>query len=258
MSATKRPVVECRFLVHGESDGCWNMAVDETLLEEALQSSTPTLRFYQWSKPTLSLGYFQCYEDRHSHRNSMKCAVVRRMTGGGAILHDQELTYSFVWPKKHFDFDQAAGKDPRHQYRIFHETLVEILADFGIESHVLEADDGSRGEQPFLCFKRRGAGDLLVGDHKVAGSAQRRRRGVVMQHGSVLLGTSAAAPELAGLNEIVGSRLSADTMMTAWSRRLEAKLRMRLVKWQFHDQFEEVVSRLASKKYGDSSWTLRR
>ena len=72
------------------------MAVDEALLIDAAENGVATLRFYQWSEPTLSLGYFQRYDDRDQHAASRECAVVRRQTGGGAILHDRELTYSLV------------------------------------------------------------------------------------------------------------------------------------------------------------------
>ena len=77
------------------------MGVDEALLMDAVENGVATLRFYQWSEPTLSLGYFQRYADREQHTASRNCAVVRRQTGGGAILHDRELTYSLALPANH-------------------------------------------------------------------------------------------------------------------------------------------------------------
>ena len=77
------------------------MAVDEALLLDAAENGIATLRFYEWSEPTLSLGYFQRYDDRYSHAASRDCAIVRRQTGGGAILHDRELTYSLTLPASH-------------------------------------------------------------------------------------------------------------------------------------------------------------
>ena len=74
------------------------MAVDEVLLEAAAADGQCTLRFYRWEEPTLSLGYFQTYADRWQHEPSRDAAVVRRTSGGGAILHDAELTYSFAVP----------------------------------------------------------------------------------------------------------------------------------------------------------------
>ena len=84
------------------------MAVDEMLLERAQEQAAACLRFYGWSEPTLSLGYFQTYADRQEHPPSLPCAAVRRLTGGGAILHDAELTYSIVLPGS-----PSAGRPPR-------------------------------------------------------------------------------------------------------------------------------------------------
>src|SRR5688500_20216584 len=90
-----------RLLLDVPAPGAWNMAVDEALLESAALENRCTLRFYRWSEPTLSLGYFQRYEDRRQHAASLSCACVRRASGGGAILHDHELTYSLAVPPTH-------------------------------------------------------------------------------------------------------------------------------------------------------------
>ena len=74
------------------------MAVDEALVDDAAARGTCWLRFYGWAEPTLSLGYFQGHEERLAHRPSRQCPVVRRMSGGGAILHDAEITYSLAIP----------------------------------------------------------------------------------------------------------------------------------------------------------------
>ena len=92
------------------------------------------LRFYGWSEPTLSLGYFQTYADRKEHPPSLPCAAVRRLTGGGAILHDAELTYSIVLPGSH---PLAARRD--ELYRAIHGCLIEALGHFGITARLCEA-----------------------------------------------------------------------------------------------------------------------
>src|SRR6476660_1233785 len=99
------------------------MAVDEVLLIDTAEHNTATLRFYSWSEPTLSLGYFQRYADRQYHAASSACAVVRRQTGGGAILHDRELTYSLALPASH-----PLAKQNEKLYQIVHEAFVEILS----------------------------------------------------------------------------------------------------------------------------------
>ena len=77
----------CRLIVDPPASGAWNMAVDEALLESVADGGPATLRFYQWSEPTLSLGYFQPYADREQHEASRELTVVRRSTGGGALIH---------------------------------------------------------------------------------------------------------------------------------------------------------------------------
>src|SRR5581483_5910324 len=83
----------CRLLIDPPAAGAWNMSVDEMLLERTSAEGGFQLRFYQWNEPTLSLGYFQAVQDRAGHEASRGCALVRRLSGGGAILHDRELTH---------------------------------------------------------------------------------------------------------------------------------------------------------------------
>ena len=170
--------------------GTWNMAVDEMLLEAVAKSGEPTLRFYQWSEPTLSLGYFQAVADRALHEASVACPVVRRSTGGGAIVHDVELTYSIALP-----LVARWSAVATSVYDLFHQTLVLALANFGITATLCETTLHPLAGEPFLCFERRAKGDVLVGTHKIAGSAQRRKQGAMLQHGSILLEKSAFAPE---------------------------------------------------------------
>ncbi|MEN6493699.1 MAG: hypothetical protein ABFD16_05355, partial [Thermoguttaceae bacterium] len=193
-SLVLRPSSSCRLLIDPPAPGAWNMAVDEVLLEWAAETGGCSWRFYRWEEPTLSLGYFQTYDDRWQHAASSKCPVVRRASGGGAILHDLELTYSCVWPQEHH---LAAGR--LQLYEAVHASLVELLASYGVRASLCDPALGQRATPPFLCFQRRSPGDLLVGPIKVAGSAQRRLRGAVLQHGSILLARSLAAPELDGL-----------------------------------------------------------
>src|SRR5690242_1143259 len=87
---------EIRLILDPPAPGSWNMAVDEALLETAADAGIATLRFYQWNEPTLSLGYFQAAAERNQHSMSSGCPLVRRASGGGAILHDRELTYSIA------------------------------------------------------------------------------------------------------------------------------------------------------------------
>lgn len=112
-------------LVDPPQDGLTNMAMDEALLSlAAVGQLGPTLRFYGWSPATLSLGYFQRRADRAQHAPSAGCAMVRRASGGGAILHDRELTYSLVLPAGH-----SLAAQPKPLYRAVHQSLVDLLAE---------------------------------------------------------------------------------------------------------------------------------
>lgn len=182
------------------------MALDEALLESAGEKGEATLRFYRWSEPTLSLGYFQRAADREAHSASRDCPLVRRASGGGAILHDAELTYSLAIPTADRWATAARGI-----HNAIHSALRDALRSFGVATEIFGCSkigsDAFAAGSPFLCFQRRAAGDLTLGEAKIAGSAQRRHRAAVLQHGSVLLARSSCAPELPGIAELTGIRL---------------------------------------------------
>ncbi|MBM3971431.1 MAG: lipoate--protein ligase family protein [Planctomycetes bacterium] len=187
--------------------GVWNMAVDEALLEESLRSEVVFLRFYRWSEPTVSFGYFQSDEDLRHHPRLSKLPRVRRLSGGGAILHHHEQTYSCSLPPTH-----RLAQQPYQLYVEIHASFVAFLAEWGVQVTVRGSTSAPRKE-PFLCFLREAGPDLVVRGHKILGSAQRRRRGAVLQHGSFLLRASEYTPNLFGLCELVQN--SPDTC-TEW------------------------------------------
>jgi lipoate-protein ligase A len=307
--------METRLICDGPADGVWNMAVDEALLETVgLAASTPAsvLRFYQWSPATLSLGYFQGLAERQFHAPSRDCPLVRRASGGGAILHDRELTYSFA--------TAVASGLGGHEvlYDAFHETLVEALADWGVRATRVPAArvhataqtatqlvaiipkspgvpptgsptarstaggtaDGTSGgtaegtadtsrqvsprglpeanETAFLCFERRSPGDVVVAGMKVGGSAQRRNRGALLQHGSVLLRRSPFAPELPGIAELTGVIIEPSDLRERWCERLAKQLALRWRSDLLTDAERENADSLGRGKFGGEAWTGRR
>ncbi len=229
------------------------MAVDEFLLEWCGHNGACCWRFYGWSEPTLSLGYFQTYSDRWQHAASRQSPVVRRASGGGAILHDHELTYSLVVPLQH-----PLGRRRLDLYRAVHESLSDVLADRGIGVN-LWADDRTVGQpQPFLCFQRRSSGDVLFGTAKVAGSAQRRSADAVLQHGSVLLKRSPAAPELDGIGDLTGEALDTSRLATAWLPRLAGRLGLDWHEHPLTTDERRLVDQLVIAKYGTDRWNCLR
>ena len=242
----------CRLLLDPPGDGTWNMAVDEALLGAA-DGGAVVLRLYRWGEPTLSLGYFQPFAARGEHVASAGCPVVRRPSGGGAIVHDDELTYSLALPADH---PLAARR--AELYGAVHGALVDALASLAIQARQASVRDAAGGGQPpFLCFERRAVGDVLVGHSKVAGSAQRRRRGAVIQHGSILLGRSRAAPELPGLSELTGRRVEPGTLADAWLEILRDRLGLCWTAGRIEPDILNEARRLRRDRYLAERWNRR-
>ena len=190
--------------------GIDNMRIDDCLLQRAVPEGPIVVRIYRWSEPTLSLGHFQQIEDLVddpagiSQPSLNRLPWVRRKTGGGAILHDQEITYSFVIPASKGLLDKGANEV---LYRAVHEAVRDGLIRLGLEASLSEnctcsVAKKSGAEEPFLCFQRRTPVDLVVGAHKVLGSAQRRTRAGLLQHGSLLLRASREFGALLGIQDI--------------------------------------------------------
>ncbi len=229
------------------------MAVDEVLLESAAAGRN-SLRFYRWSEPTLSLGYFQRYDDRRSHPASRDCPLVRRQTGGGAILHDRELTYSLAVGAAH----PLAG-DATRLYDAAHLGLIRALAPFGILTVLASKTQPANAiEQPFLCFERRSRGDVLLGESKICGSAQRRRRGAILQHGSLLLERSPQAPELPGIEELTGKRPNEGDLISAWRQELGRELGLAFEAQELSAGEWGAAKALTLEKFDTALWNRRR
>lgn len=244
----------CRLIVDDACDGAWNMAVDEVLLGTSAERAEPCLRFYRWATPTVSLGYFQPLAHKQGHATAAGCNVVRRPTGGGAIVHDAELTYSFCVPRGH-----ALAADAMTLYRAIHGSLIAALSDLSVEASLSEVDSGvSPEEEPFLCFQRRARGDVLVGGTKVGGSAQRRPDTAILQHGSVLLHTSAAAPELPGIAELTGKSIDPQALIDAWTPRLAERLGVAFERESYNKQEIDEANRLVESRYGQAEWNARK
>jgi lipoate-protein ligase A len=245
---------------------------------DAIENGVATLRFYQWSEPTLSLGYFQRYDDRQQHAASKDCAIVRRQSGGGAILHDREVTYSFTIPAK---FELA-----RHAPRLYDAVHNAFIAAISGHQQILAGNTSLKirgqealppAEEAFLCFQRRSPGDVVLvtngqqplqaaagpaNSHgrpwKILGSAQRRHRGAILQHGSLLLERSPAAPELPGIANLAPMRLAVEELISAVCRKLSSTLDLRLIPGQLSDEMESKAADLTNNKYGSPIWTKRR
>jgi lipoyl(octanoyl) transferase len=177
-----------RLLVDPPHDGAWNMAVDEAILdayEGAAVPRPPTLRLYGWRPAALSLGKTQRAEGAYDAEALREEGVdlVRRPTGGEAVLHEHERTYAVIGAGGEPPF--AGG--PVDTYRALARVLVAALARLGIHAEAVEPVAGGRVRRGVICFERVGAWEIASSGRKLIGSSQFRRRRAFLQHGSLPL-----------------------------------------------------------------------
>lgn len=233
--------------------GSINMARDEALLAGARSgTSPPTLRFYEWSEPTISLGYFQPYaEYRSLPPPAGVLPVVRRLTGGGAILHDRELTYALVLPVSH----ALAQARPNRLYERVHDALIACVSEQGAVAARHGCDDASGpGRGPFFCFARRHRCDVITAGDKVAGSAQRRTREAILQHGTIIIERRFDQQPAGGLS---ATGLDAAILRRRLPVHLAERLQADIEPGRWTDGELERADSLRAK-YEDKSWTRRK
>jgi len=190
-----------------------NMAADERLLNDAVDSGRAFLRLYRWDPPTLSIGRNQAI-DAIAHRGA---PVVRRPTGGRAVWHEHEVTYAVTAPIATFG-------SLRKAYREIHTRLAAALRSLGIDAVLAEDRPAVRpSDRTASCFAMSVGGEILANHRKLVGSAQVRRRDAFLQHGSILLdGTQPSAQHgattlAAVLKRPVSFEEVADAIVNTWS-----------------------------------------
>ncbi|MBM4235394.1 MAG: lipoate--protein ligase family protein [Firmicutes bacterium] len=175
-----------RLIIDPPMTGRANMEKDLELMEEVAGGECPPiLRLYRWNPPALSLGYFQ---DENEVADLEACRragidLVRRPTGGRAVLHYDELTYSIIVPEVHPFIDQGSVLET---YRSISRGLVTALNLMGITALLTPEREGQAGLAPGSCFDTPSAYEIQVQGKKVIGSAQLRRDGILLQHGAIL------------------------------------------------------------------------
>jgi lipoate-protein ligase A len=180
-----------RFIQSGLGSPAYNMAMDEAIAVAHSEGKVPpTLRFYGWNPPTLSIGYFQkaAAEVDLDAVKQQGIGFVRRPTGGRAVLHDQELTYSIVVAEKYPGMPSGVTE----AYRVLSEGLLLGFRRLGLDAQMVQLEKAGEkqtlsAEASAACFDAPSWYELVVEGRKVAGSAQMRYKGSVLQHGSVLL-----------------------------------------------------------------------
>lgn len=243
-------LLPCRLLPYAIAEGAVNMAADEVLLQAAASSGVAALRFYGWSTATLSLGYFQAAADRLADARLTALPWVRRPSGGEALVHDQELTYALALPPG-LPWQRRGESWPRR----IHELVRAALNELGISSRLSETET-RLGE--FLCFLHSTPADLLIGDTKIAGSAQRKRHGALLQHGGILLAASPAAPELPGIAEVTGQRIGAVELAELMQKKLAKEASWDVAAGFWAPAELAQIEELAAARYRSLAWQEKR
>jgi lipoate-protein ligase A len=215
-----------RLVLHDDrtpASAAMNMAIDEALLE---QSTLPVLRFYGWERPSISFGYFGKFNEIAVQAETRE--LVRRWTGGGSVLHGEDLTYSLVTPSA----DPAAAHGPLSIYATLHCAIRDALTAEGKEAELAAATAPKISD---ACFGNPVRDDVMLDGRKIAGAAQRRTRGGFLHQGSIQV-----------------SELS-ESFREGFARALAARIERREIP-------KEVLHRakfLAAAKYANEEWLRR-
>lgn len=266
-----------RLLNTGLQDGATNMAIDEAILEAvASGESPPTLRFYGWEPGCLSLGFAQAWDEADFDA----CAergwdVVRRPTGGRAILHIDELTYSVCAPEG----EPRVHGGVLESYQRLSDALAEGLALIGLDPQRARPVYQDKGDPGAACFDGPSNYEITIGQRKLVGSAQMRKKGMVLQHGTLPLHGDITRIVKGLYYDLPGQRMAAAARLQYRATTLEASLAQRMdfaevadymrqgferaldltfVEGELMDEEQARVAELRAEKYASDEWTKRR
>lgn len=235
------------------------MAVDHALFERAASADEAVLRIYTWVRPTLSLGMHERARLDPEKAVAAGVDVVRRPTGGRALLHHREVTYSVTAPLRGISLGES--------YRAINAILLDALLRLGVSAS--EAERRGRPLRPdgAACFAEPNAGELVVDGRKLVGSAQRRDEQALLQHGSILLandqslvaslrGQSDALPAAATLSESLQRDVSVEEVVAALSAALHHAVPSQVTAFDDSEFLTRIPPLL--EHYLDPRWTYRR
>ncbi len=266
--------VSWRVLPHGSWTARENMAMDEAVFRVRQRLKTPpTLRFYTWRSPAVSVGYFQDIEKEIDVQFCSRASldIVRRPTGGKAVLHEDDLTYSVISGAG----DPLFPSDILGTYRVISRCLARGFEEIGVG--VRMAEEGRSGRGDASCFASPSRYELLVGDRKICGSAQVRSHGSFLQHGSILLDFSpeknaallktragdrqrlvrSLRASVTSLREELRSAADPKELCGVFQRAFSITLGVDLQPGSLFPEEERWMDRLLTKKYSDPMWNLK-
>ncbi|GBE03519.1 MAG TPA: lipoate--protein ligase family protein [Nitrospirae bacterium] len=257
-----------RIIIHEANDAFFNMAVDEAISEAVRQElSPPTLRLYKWNRPSLSIGHFQKISEVNiDYCDRMDYPVVRRLTGGRAVLHDIELTYSFSARTD----SQPFSTNLHENYSVICNAILLGLNTCGIKADISFKRKMNSGQRNPACFKAVSYGEITIDGKKVIGSAQKRYSKGFMQHGSILLdfdaeklcnalalGDKNAFGDISSISEHAEG-ISFDNLSLSIKKGFEDSLGIKLIS-DNPTKFEiSLAKELKQVKYSTKDWNFSR
>ena len=247
--------------------GSLNMAIDERLFIKAREESRTFLRFYQWERPTASLGYSQDADKAVDLESCRKQGidVVRRLTGGKLVLHYRELTYSLA--SSDVETFTATLRD---SYQLISLALVKGLELMGLAARLAPAAPPAYARGLMPCFAYPARDEIEIGGRKIVGSAQKRTAGVFLQHGSVPLESdetllkSIARSEIEGgevsmtsLSEVLGRSVAFEWAASRFTMGISDFFGIKVEPYVFEEADRRAIARLEAERYGNDDWTFR-
>lgn len=259
------------------------MALDEALMDWHSEGTIPpVIRFYEWNPATLSVGYFQrvARDINMEAVKEQRLGFVRRPTGGRAVLHEHELTYSIIVSEEYPNMPKTVTE----AYRVLSEGLLKGFQNLGMNAYFSVPDSEEKQEdlkkpKSAVCFDAPSWYELVVEGKKIAGSAQTRQKGVILQHGAILLDIDyekllsvfifksdeekeqmrEKLPEKAvAINDLVEIPVTIPQCVDAFQKGFEMALDIKLVPYTLTDEQLQYVQAIEQAKYAADEWNFRK
>ncbi len=248
-----------RLIVDGKGSAPFNMAKDEAILRGLEQGrGLPCLRLYQWQRPAISIGRHQRLESLQAAIGEFGLPVVRRITGGRGVLHYSELTYSVVCDSSHELFSYGI----HGAYRAISQCIVEALQVVGVDAELTLVGASSGQLKKDSCFHAPARFEVMAGGRKIVGSSQRRFKGALLQHGSILFGMDStitdgvfgqgASDRMSWVSEFTGA--SIEDLEEVLPQKIAAGLGIGLEESAPCDREEALIGALERTRYLNSAW----
>ena len=271
------------FINSGPCSPSYNMAMDEALLDWHSEGLIPpVVRFYEWNPATLSIGYFQSVEKEINMDavERLGLGFVRRPTGGRGVLHEHELTYSVIVTERYPNMPATVTE----AYRVISEGLLLGFQNLGLEAYfsvpdTFEKQQDIKKPKSAVCFDAPSWYELVVEGKKVAGSAQTRQKGVILQHGAILLDLDedklietflfssdemrkkvkkSLSQKAVAINKIIQNPVTIDECKVAFKKGFEDALQIELVEYTLSEEQEKYVKDLELKRYANREWNYKK